>query len=134
MRSAKPYAVALVTLFVLDATWIGLIAGPLFKSELGALMRAQPVFWAAAVFYLIYAGSLTLFAIVPSLEDRSVRGAAVRGAALGLAAYGTFDLTNLAILQGWTALVTFVDLAWGTFLTATVAAVAQRICRVGRAA
>jgi uncharacterized membrane protein len=41
---------------------------------------------------------------------------------LGLVAYGTYDLTNQATLLGWPTLVTVVDLVWGTFLTATGAA------------
>jgi uncharacterized membrane protein len=38
-------------------------------------------------------------------------------------AYATFDLTALAMIAGWSPLVTAVDMAWGTVLTATVAAV-----------
>ena len=39
------------------------------------------------------------------------------GVALGLAAYGTNDMTNLSILKGWPVLLTIVDLVWGTVLT-----------------
>jgi uncharacterized membrane protein len=51
------------------------------------------------------------------------------GALLGLAAYGTYDLTNQATLRGWSTLVTIVDMAWGASLTATVATVATLVAR-----
>jgi uncharacterized membrane protein len=40
----------------------------------------------------------------------------------GLAAYAAFDLTSLALLKDFPAPVVFVDLAWGTVLTASVSA------------
>jgi uncharacterized membrane protein len=45
------------------------------------------------------------------------------GALLGLVAYGTYDITNLSTLRGWSLTVTAIDIAWGAVLTA-VASVA----------
>lgn len=39
-------------------------------------------------------------------------------------AYATYDLTNHATLWGWPTVVTLVDMAWGTVLTAAVAGIA----------
>ena len=39
----------------------------------------------------------------------------------GLAAFATYDLTNLATQNRWPLLVTFVDMVWGTFVTAFAA-------------
>ena len=47
----------------------------------------------------------------------------MNGALLGLTAYATFDLTNLAIINGWTLGLAALDMAWGTVLSA-IAAVA----------
>jgi uncharacterized membrane protein len=44
------------------------------------------------------------------------------GAALGVLAYGTYDITNLSTLRGFPVSVALVDLAWGTVLTAVSAA------------
>ena len=49
------------------------------------------------------------------------RAAATLGAALGFVAYTTYDLTNQATLRAWPLHVTLIDLAWGTFLTASAA-------------
>jgi uncharacterized membrane protein len=49
---------------------------------------------------------------------------------LGVVAYGTYDLTSLAILQGWPVYVTVADMVWGAVLTGVAAAVAAAV--VGR--
>ena len=33
----------------------------------------------------------------------------------------TYDLTNVATIQGWSVRLAVVDIAWGTVLSATVA-------------
>ena len=45
------------------------------------------------------------------------------GGLLGLVAYGTYDITNLATLKGWPAIVAIVDIVWGTLLTGTIATI-----------
>ena len=42
------------------------------------------------------------------------------GAALGLVAYGTYDLTNLSVMEGFNFKIAMIDLVWGTLLTAIV--------------
>ena len=48
---------------------------------------------------------------------------ALLGAAIGLAAYGTYDLTNQATMRDWPLIVTVVDMAWGMVLSAAAASV-----------
>ena len=43
------------------------------------------------------------------------------GFIFGLVAYGTYNLTNMAVLKGWSPTVTFVDMFWGGSLTAVSA-------------
>ncbi len=40
----------------------------------------------------------------------------------GMASYGTYNLTNMATIKHWSAVVVFVDLMWGGFLTGTSSA------------
>jgi uncharacterized membrane protein len=49
------------------------------------------------------------------------REAALLGAALGLVAYGTYALTDQAILKVWATKLTVLDMAWGAFATAAAA-------------
>jgi uncharacterized membrane protein len=118
LKHLKIYAATLIALVTLDAVWLIFIANAFFKSQVGPLLREQPDLAAAGLFYLIYAGGLVILAVAPSLRERSAQAAAWRGAVLGLTAYATFDLTSLAIIEGWTRAVAVVDIAWGTFLSA----------------
>ncbi|RTL64618.1 MAG: DUF2177 family protein [Hyphomicrobiales bacterium] len=113
----KAFAATLLAFVLIDGAWITFVAVPLFQRELGSLMRADPLLWPAAIFYLIYAAAVTLLVVLPSAREGRLAAAAWRGALLGLAAYGTFDLTNLAIVKGWTLLAALVDLGWGTVAT-----------------
>ncbi|MEO6238585.1 MAG: DUF2177 family protein [Vicinamibacterales bacterium] len=55
------------------------------------------------------------------------------GAFFGLAAYATDDPTSLARVKGFPDMVAVVDLAWGTALSASVAAAGYTPARwVGR--
>ena len=71
-----------------------------------------------SAFYLLYAFGVVMLAVKSALRRDSLRHALQRSALLGLVAYGTYDLTNWATLQGWPAQLALIDLAWGTFLTA----------------
>jgi uncharacterized membrane protein len=64
---------------------------------------------------------VVFFVIRPALESRDATRALTHGALFGFIAYATYDLTNHATMRGWPAIVTVVDLAWGTVLTAAVA-------------
>ena len=118
-QTAAAYAAAALALLVLDAFWLTTMASRLYRPALGDLMRETPDFLAAGLFYALYLAGVVIFAVRPSVDARSWTAAAARGAAFGLVAYATYDLTNQATLRGWPWHVTLVDLAWGTFLTAT---------------
>ena len=65
--------------------------------------------------------------VLAQMPARNWRGAFWRGAVFGLTAYGTYDLTNQATLRDWPTIVTIIDLAWGSTLTAVVAAAGHRL-------
>lgn len=101
----------------LDYLWLSKVAIGFYRSRIGDLLLAQPNFMAAGAFYLFYVGGVVYFAVMPSLNGGSWTGALVSGAILGLIAYGTYDMTNLATLKNWSVAVSAVDMAWGAFLT-----------------
>ena len=104
------YIATLIAFVALDVTWLMLVAVGLFQSQLGAILRPQPDLIAAAAFYPIYAGGLVMLAVRPALRARSLISAAANGAILGLTAYATFDLTNLAIIKGWTLGLALIEI------------------------
>lgn len=121
------FAAALVAMAVIDGLWLGLVARSFYRRHLAPLMAERPNWTAAAAFYLLYVLGVTVFAVLPGVEADSLLDAAWRGALFGLVAYATYDLTNAATLRGWPTIVVVVDMAWGTVLSATVAAAATGV-------
>lgn len=112
------YLGAAIVFLGLDFAWLAISNKRTYRPILGAILLDKPRLTPAVVFYLIYLGGLTLFAIEPALRNGDWKTAAFLGAALGLVAYGTYDLTNQATLTVWRLQITLVDLAWGTFVSA----------------
>jgi uncharacterized membrane protein len=120
-RAIALYAVTLPIFFAIDIVWLGLVAKGFYRQHLGHLLAPQ-VGWAAALaFYLVFIAGIVFFAVKPALEAHSALRALVHGGLLGFLAYATYDLTNQATMRDWPLIVTVVDLAWGTVLTASVA-------------
>lgn len=114
---------SLVTFVVLDAAWIYFVSIGMFNKHLGPILRTQPQVGPIIAFYLAYLVGLLILAVRPSLAAQSWGKAAWLGAVLGFTAYATFDLTNLAVIKGWTVGLAAADIAWGTVVSA-IAAVA----------
>ena len=128
-RTVSSFLVASVIFLALDSVWLVAVASPLYRDELGDRIAENPDLLAGAAFYVLYMAALLWFAILPGLRDGSVRTAAVNGAVLGAAAYGTWALTNRAVLTDWPWLLVPVDIAWGTALSAVTTALTVRILR-----
>ena len=111
-----------ILFLVIDAIWLGLIATSFYRRALGDLMLDQPRLQIAALFYVGYTFAIVLLAAAPAARAGSLTQAVVYGAVLGLAAYGTYDVTNMSTLKNWPVTMSLVDMAWGTLLTAAAAA------------
>lgn len=118
---AAAYGGAALVLSVLDVLWLWLVVGRLYRAELGSLMRTDLAMVPAVAFYLIYIVGIVVFAVMPAIATDNLLRAAALGALLGFIAYCTYDLTNLATLNGWPVKVALLDIAWGTFITALAA-------------
>jgi uncharacterized membrane protein len=115
------YATALASLLLLDGLWLGVIARAFYKARIGELLLDRPSFGIAALFYLIHAAGIVVFAIPQATAWTS---ALLYGALFGFFVYAAYDLTNLATVRGWSASVAVIDLAWGTAATAAATIVA----------
>jgi len=113
------YLAAAVIFFPLDFVWLSTMGKGLYRRELGSLLLDSPNLLIAALFYLAYLVGLVILVILPANGD--IAKAALYGAVLGFVAYGTYDLTNLSTVRGFTPTVAMVDMAWGTVLTAVTA-------------
>ena len=81
----------------------------------------QPNLGVAGLFYLCYVVGIVHFAVLPAVNAGTWVTALINGALLGLVAYGTYDMTNLATLKNWAVSVSVVDMIWGVSLTAVAA-------------
>ena len=118
-RWARAALATTLTLATLDLLWLGVIARPFYDAALGPLKRDPVHVPAAVVFYVFYIAAVLRRAVAPA---GSVRDAARRGAAMGLFAYATYELTNWAVLRDWPAVLVPVDILWGVALTAAAGA------------
>jgi uncharacterized membrane protein len=118
------YLPALLVFLALDAVWLGLLARGFYRAQLGPLMRPDVNWGAALLFYLLFIVGLLVFAVGPALERQSLARAAALGALFGLICYATYDLTNLATLRGFPAIVAAVDLVWGAVIAGATASAA----------
>jgi uncharacterized membrane protein len=106
---------------VLDALWLGVIARDWIVRQMGDLRRPDVQWVPALAFYLLYSFALGFFAVAPALDTGDWAEAAILGGILGLVAYGTYDLTNWAVLRNWSVAMSLVDMVWGSILSAVSA-------------
>lgn len=115
------YLLTVPVFFLIDLVWLGLVARDFYRNQIGSLM-ADPIVWPAAIlFYLLSIAGIIFFAVAPAIDDGSWTKALLLGAAFGFFTYMTYDLTNLATIQGWPVTLAIVDIAWGTVLCGMVA-------------
>jgi uncharacterized membrane protein len=121
-RYLAAYASTLLVMVLVDLVWLGILARPLYQRGIGHLMAEQASLPFAGLFYLMYTFGIVYLAIAPNASVPGVKAVFFAGAAIGLFAYATYDLTNLAVLRGWPVWLAVVDMAWGTLITAVSAA------------
>jgi uncharacterized membrane protein len=114
------YAVAAAAFCLIDFIWLGTIAKQVYADRMGHLLADRPNVAAAVVFYAIFVAGLVYFVIHPAVADGSWQQALFVGAFFGLVTYATWDLTNLAVLKDFPLSIVPIDMAWGTFLAASV--------------
>jgi uncharacterized membrane protein len=110
----------LIPLVVVDMIWLLGIAKTLYQDQMGDLMATEPKLAAGAAFYLLYALGVCIFVIVPALAKQSGFDAVFYGALFGFFCYMTYDLTNLAVIRNFPTQLAFIDIAWGSLVTAAV--------------
>lgn len=124
MQHVTAYISGLIAFLVIDFIWLKYVALSFYRGQIGHLMLDKPNLGIALLFYLVYVVGVVVLAVNPALEKGQWTTAVLYGGLLGLVAYGTYDITNLATLKTWPPIVSIVDMIWGTVLTASVATIA----------
>ena len=123
------YLLTTPVFFLIDMTWLIGVARGFYKRELGALLRTDVVWWAAILFYLLFIVGILYYAVLPAHEAGSWTRALMLGALFGFFTYMTYDLTNYSTIKDWSLPLVFVDMLWGTVLSASVATVSFFIAK-----
>ena len=118
------YLTFLIALVAIDLVWLLGVAKNLYREQMGDLMASEPKLVAGLAFYLIYALGVCIFVILPAISKQSLIYALQYGALFGFFCYMTYDLTNLAVVRNFPTQLAFIDMAWGSFVTAICAGLA----------
>ena len=121
------WAIAFALLLIIDMVWLMWLGRGFYVEEIGSLLLEQPNLIAAFAFYALYIAGLVYLVIAPAAEADSVMKAVISGAVFGLVAYATYDLTNLAVMKGFTLKIALIDMVWGMALSAAVSGLTVKI-------
>ena len=125
--SVNVLVVVAITILVADALWLGWVAAPMYQSLRVALNPGVPM---SRLPYRVVPAILAYSAMVLSLSVLAIPRVAESGKSItqrmlaslfwggiwGLGVYGTFDATNLAIIQKFPTDIAIVDAVWGVLL------------------
>lgn len=121
MKFISLFLSTITTAFIIDITWIGLVAKNLYHKEIGMLLRKSgdtvtPIWWAGIPVYILITLGI-LFFVLPKAQG-NYSSALIYGALFGAITYGVYDFTNYSVLAHWPLNITLIDFIWGTVLCA----------------
>jgi len=111
--------IAIGLILIFDFIWLGLISKNLYKKEIGNFYKEKFNIYSAISVYIILAIGIIFFVLNNNYATTPLNALWI-GAILGFIIYGVYDLTNFAIIKNWPLKITFIDIAWGTFLVGIV--------------
>ncbi len=114
----KLFIQSLVAFLAIDSIWITQVASPWMKKVVPHLMSSTPNLLAAGLFYVIYLSTLLYLLVIPALTSKlPLNSLLTQSFLFGFVAYATYDLTNLAVMRGYTWGLALADMFWGGILT-----------------
>jgi uncharacterized membrane protein len=124
-RLLVAYATMLVLFPLMDFVWFAIVAHGAYQAEIGGLLNPTLQLAPAIGFYALYGAGVLAFVVRPALGRPDWRRTALAAGFFGLVAYGTFDLTCLALIKDFAAPAAALDMAWGAFATTVAASAAS---------
>ena len=107
------YLITIPVLVVIDLSWAGYLMKDFYRTRLAHILSPDVHFVPLVFFYLLLSVGIFYFAAYPAHLKQSLLLALGSGFLLGVVAYGTYDLTNMATLAQWPLVITLVDIVWG---------------------
>jgi len=134
MLTLKVYGAILPIFLAIDYIWLGVVMSKFYKNELGVLARVSngsltPVFWAAAIVYVLIPLGAVLFALPRVSQENPISTALLWGFIYGIVLYGVYDMTNYALVSKWSLKMSIVDILWGGAINSVVTCIAALFSR-----
>jgi len=134
MLTLKVYGAILPIFLAIDYIWLGVVMSKFYKNELGVLARVSngsltPVFWAAAIVYVLIPLGAVLFALPRVSQENPISTALLWGFIYGIVLYGVYDMTNYALVNKWSLKMSIVDILWGGAINSVVTCIAALFSR-----
>ena len=120
LKTIKLFVISFLIFIFLDLFWLGFLGKPIYHFYLQDFLRPSPLWTAAITFYFFFIIGLIIFVINPAVSKKDYRYAFIMGSCYGFITYMTYELTNLAVIDGWPFGIVLIDIAWGTFLCAFI--------------
>lgn len=112
------YISILVAYLVLDGIWLGIVAKDAYLESMQGMLREEYPLAPWITFYVMYSFAILWLVVLPNIKNTtSAKQTLFSGAVLGMASYGTYNLTNFAIIEGWQLSITVKDWLWGITVT-----------------
>lgn len=132
LHTFKIYLLCLPFTLLLDYLWLARLMQGFYLTELGSYARRrgtaiEPVYWAAAIVYLLLPLGVVLFALPRVDPAAPLLSSLGWGGLFGLVVYGVYDMTNMATLENWPARMVWIDICWGIFLCAVTNCFAYQV-------
>jgi uncharacterized membrane protein len=117
MKYLGMYVVSFLFFCVIDMLFLKFVMGPMYLKSYPHLLRMvggdfKINIAAALACYMLIVFSVIYF-VYPLAENSSWFAIWLKGFILGVALYGVFDLTNMAIMQNWNLWVSLLEIIWG---------------------
>ena len=134
LHTLKIYLLCLPFTLLLDYLWLAKLMQGFYIKELGPYARVRgtaimPVYWAAAIVYMLLPLGIVLFALPRVDQANLVVSSLLWGGLFGLVVYGVYDMTNMATLERWPVRMVWVDICWGCFLCGVTTLFAALVSR-----
>ena len=132
LRLITVYLATGIAFAIVDFIWLTQFGPKVYFPTLDAVAMPTARLGPAVAFYLAYIAGVLALVVYPRKSEPLMRST-LYGGLLGAMCYATYDLTNQATLKVWATQITFIDIAWGTFITAFGATVGAFVLRRMRA-
>ena len=120
IRGLIGFVTVLISLLIADVIWLGSMMEGLYRPAMKTLLAPEVNYIGVVGFYLIYTLGVLGLIVLPhcdQADDKKGLSLSLKAMLFGLCAFGTYDMTALAVIRDWPLALSFIDMAWGAVTT-----------------